>query len=210
MRSPVNAPSTRGARNGPVRTPSNVPAPATGIARVLAPKALIIPASRRSLSCQSRLVTWKRSVARSPQAVRPSKETNVRRVASELGPIVDPLGTERVGERPADGGVADGRTRIEGPRLGPERGELRGEVGAARRGVMRREPAGGLAVSQPDPRLLGEASERLLEDRPAVSRPGEAEAARFEEVGQRGETHASIGGVEPAMAGVFAPSGIIE
>ena len=65
IRSPVNVPSMRGRRNSFSITPSNVPKPPIGIAPVRAPKAVMIPASSRSLSCQSALRTlnWMREAS---------------------------------------------------------------------------------------------------------------------------------------------------
>jgi hypothetical protein len=47
----------RGRENASSITPSNSPRPPISIAPVGAPKAVMMPASTRSLSCQSRLVT---------------------------------------------------------------------------------------------------------------------------------------------------------
>ncbi len=69
---PVNRPSMRGRRNAPSMTPSNLPTPSIGMARVGAPNAVMIPARKRSLSCQLRLVTRNGIFDRSPYAVAPS------------------------------------------------------------------------------------------------------------------------------------------
>jgi hypothetical protein len=64
--SPENTPSIRGLENASSMTPSNSPYPPIGIAPVFEPKAVMMPASTRLLSCQSRLVTWKGIRERSP------------------------------------------------------------------------------------------------------------------------------------------------
>ena len=46
-----------------------------GMTPVLAPNAVMMPASTRSLSCQSRLVTWKGMRESRPNAVRPENST---------------------------------------------------------------------------------------------------------------------------------------
>ena len=75
MRWPEKWPSIRGLLNARVITPSNSPRPPTATAPVFAPNAVMIPASSRSLSCQSALVTWKGMSERSPHAVRPWNST---------------------------------------------------------------------------------------------------------------------------------------
>src|SRR5690606_4583721 len=68
--------------------PSNVPTPPTGTALVGDPSAVMMPASTRSLSCQSVLVTWKGMAECSPYAVRPSKATYVFGLAIQDGSSV--------------------------------------------------------------------------------------------------------------------------
>ena len=75
--SPSNVPSMRGRLNASSMVPVNSPDPPTGTAPVGDPNAVMIPASSRSLSCQSVLATWNGMRDRSPYAVRPSKVTVV-------------------------------------------------------------------------------------------------------------------------------------
>ena len=83
--SPAKRPSTCGLDNAPRITPSNDPAPSTGIDAVGDATMVMMPVSRRWLSCQLLLVMWKGSREASPQAVRPSKATKVSAVAKLLG-----------------------------------------------------------------------------------------------------------------------------
>ena len=85
MRVAANWPSMRGAWNALSSTPSKVPAPPISTARVGEPNAVMIPASSRSLSCHSELVTWNGMTDRSPYAVRPWNSTKVVSVAMRLG-----------------------------------------------------------------------------------------------------------------------------
>src|SRR5258705_11348674 len=87
MRSPTNIPSMRGREKLFSMTPSNVPYPLIGIALVGLPNAVIRPASRRSLSCQSALLTWNGMRVLSPYAVLPSNSTYVLGVAKRLEPL---------------------------------------------------------------------------------------------------------------------------
>ncbi len=74
--SPAKRPSTRGLARAPISTPSKVPTPSTGTAAVaVGANIVMMPARKRSLSCQSVLVTWNGSREASPQSVRPSKAT---------------------------------------------------------------------------------------------------------------------------------------
>ena len=65
----------RGREKASSITPSNSPWPPIGIAPVGEPNVVMIPASTRSLSCQSRLVTWKGMFERWPYAVCPWNST---------------------------------------------------------------------------------------------------------------------------------------
>ena len=80
----LNVPSMRGFENDASIRPSNSPFPSIGTAPVGAPNVVMIPASTRSLSCQSRLVTWNGISERSPNAVRPWNCTYVLSVAAQL------------------------------------------------------------------------------------------------------------------------------
>jgi hypothetical protein len=84
-------------------TPSNCPWPPIGTAPVDEPNAVMMPASTRSLSCQSRLVTWKGIFERSPYAVIPSNSTNVPGVADQLFPSVIHSGSSEYAMCPAMG-----------------------------------------------------------------------------------------------------------
>ena len=77
MSSATKCPSTRGRLSASVITPENSAVPPTVIALVGAPNAVIMPASTRSLSCRSVLVTWNGMRELSPHAVRPLNVTSV-------------------------------------------------------------------------------------------------------------------------------------
>ena len=61
----------RGFENAASITPSNSPLPSIATAPVGAPNVVMMPASTRSLSCQSMLVTWNGICDLWPNAVRP-------------------------------------------------------------------------------------------------------------------------------------------
>ena len=173
--SPVKCPSILGWRNARRITPSNSPLPPTATALVPAPKAVMIPASTRSLSCQSALVTWNGIADRSPYAVRPLKLTYVAGVASADGASVIHSGSRRKCRSPPIGTSP----RIRGSALKGPHGRDRWSKPACADGDTVRAstatPAGGVATRSPSPRR----SEKRPSGHSSRVRPDNAPARRM-------------------------------
>ncbi len=136
----------------------------------------MMPASTRSLSCQSALVTWNGIVDRSPYAVRPSKATNVVCVAMTEGAIVIHSGESLKCRSPPMGTSP----RIRGSLLKGPHARCRAACAASIDGGIVRgstaTPAGGVTVRSPSPvrstkRPSGQSSDVWPESSPATRMP---------------------------------------
>ncbi len=187
----TKCPSTRGRPIASVITPENSAEPPTVMGLVGAPNAVIMPASTRSLSCRSALVTWNGMLELSPHAVRPLNVTSVAGVEKRPSEKATPIAVVLI--RHVAGNRQVTEARVKAARIGAARKIACPRAGQHVHTRWRNDLETAISGS------LTKMAERPFEQIASAPSAGQAQPRHLQEVAERGQIDVFPGGVEPCI-----------